>query len=306
MQTTLQMRARGEKLKAIRRKRRGRIALEDRSITAATRQRYFVAVRKVFPLLETSPSPWDEIMVDWIEQQYNQGESITSANDTLCGLHHFAPFCKGKLIRAWKLFRVWRKVEKPRQAPPFPFLVFLGVLGRCMRRAVDENVVIYEEVPRLILATYLEVHAHDPPENKLWPHSPECFRRSFREILSFFKVEALFRPYSLRRGGATEDFRQHGLMEKTLIRGRWGTSTAARQYIQEGLSALTTIRIKSQQQDLLLAYGQFYFYDLTTARSDPGSVEEPAGGTPEKKAFKGHMAKKQKTKAKWLRSDSAK
>ena len=332
--------------------------MEDRGITCNTRKRYFEAVRKILPRLEATELSWDAALVSWIEEQYSAGEGITHVSDTLCGLQHFAPFCKGRLVRAWRLFKVWRRVEKPAQAPPLPILVFLGLLGRCveledltmsvllilgfwgmlrtgellkleiqhvllgqhtvvvqlgrtktgLRRAVDENIVLYEEVPRLIIKAFLEQHHDAPLGQRLWQHSPEMFRSAFRQLLSFFKVEHLFRPYSMRRGGATEDFRQHGLMEKTLLRGRWGTTTAARQYVQEGLSALTAIRIEQQRFSLLQRYAVFYFGDLTNVRSDPGDVENPAGGVPEKKSEvkNSQMARRKRTKTRWSKSGSAK
>ena len=327
------MKVRGERLKAWRRRRRGTIALEDRSLTANTRVRYFNAVRKVVPILEASSVPWDETLVAWIDEQYLSGEGITGVGDALCGLQHFAPFCKGHLCQAWKLYRVWCKVEKPRQAPPLPYIVFLGILGRSveqesirmtallalgfwgmlrtgellklqfrhillagdtavvqlgqtktgLRRAVDENVVLYDTVPRLILSTLMDIHKDSSPRATIWPYSAQEFRDQYKQLLNFFCIGQIFRPYSLRRGGATEDFRVHGLMERTLIRGRWGTSTAARQYIQEGLSALTGIHIPPKFLKLLKQYAVFYFSDLAPARSDPGDVEETGRRNPVKK-----------------------
>ena len=44
-----------------------------------------------------------------------------------------------------------------------------------------------------------------------------------------FQVEHLrFRGYSLRRGGATAFFGRTGIMEKTLLRGRWASVSVAR------------------------------------------------------------------------------
>ena len=323
------MRARGDKLRTLRRRRRGTLALEDRSLTSNTRKRYFEAVRKITPMLEHAQDDWDTILTEWIESQYSAGEGITCINDTLCGLQHFAPFCKGQLTKSWRLFRVWRRLEKPKQAPPLPLVVFLGILGRSieqeflsmavllvlgfwgmlrtgellkvelrhilcanhtvviqlgqtktgLRRAVDENVVLYDEVPKLIITTFLQTQIGSDRRSKVWNGTPQDFRKHFRELHHFFRVDKLFRPYSLRRGGATEDFRQHGLMERSLLRGRWGTSTAARQYIQEGLSALTTIKIPPTYWQLLNRYAVFYFHDLLFGRSVPGDVEMPKGGT---------------------------
>ena len=45
-----------------------------------------------------------------------------------------------------------------------------------------------------------------------------------------------FRPYSLRRGGATQDFLAHGQRERTLFRGRWGSLPVAKIYITDGIA----------------------------------------------------------------------
>ena len=45
----------------------------------------------------------------------------------------------------------------------------------------------------------------------------------------------------LTRGGATYEMQSHGLMEKTLIRGRWKNSSIARLYICDGLAMLSRL-----------------------------------------------------------------
>ena len=42
--------------------------------------------------------------------------------------------------------------------------------------------------------------------------------------------------YSLRRGGCVYDFRSHGCLETTLIRGRWAHATTSRIYLQEAVA----------------------------------------------------------------------
>ena len=57
-------------------------------------------------------------------------------------------------------------------------------------------------------------------------------------------VEALgleqyqYRPYSLRRGGATFYFQRHGQLDRLLLQGRWQSSKTARLYINSGLAIL--------------------------------------------------------------------
>eukprot|EP00438_Fugacium_kawagutii_P036244 Skav236466 [mRNA] locus=scaffold2130:88860:94224:+ [translate_table: standard] len=291
------------------RQRRGTLCLEDRGIAASTRARYFTAVRKVLPLLESNYGTEDDIISSWIEECYMEGEAITSISDTLSGLHHFAPHLRGHLGKSWRLFRLWRRIEKPAQAPPlpegfltamvsralelgqldlavamalgfwgmlrtgelmslFPFqilwgsnnaIVQLGATKSGMRRNQDENVMIEHGPTLLLLQTWLDIRRHNGTFHApAFLAGPPAFREDFRKILRFFKLESIFRPYSLRRGGATHDFRSHGQMERTLIRGRWASNVAARQYIQEGMSVLVTLKLRETQAQLLQRYATMF------------------------------------------------
>ena len=52
-----------------------------------------------------------------------------------------------------------------------------------------------------------------------------------------------FRPYSLRRGGATHWFQHHGSFDKLLVQGRWAAAKTAKIYVNEGLALLAEISI---------------------------------------------------------------
>ena len=52
-----------------------------------------------------------------------------------------------------------------------------------------------------------------------------------------------FKPYSLRRGGATAYFRASGSMELTLERGRWSSARVGRIYINDGLAKAVELKI---------------------------------------------------------------
>lgn len=60
-------------------------------------------------------------------------------------------------------------------------------------------------------------------------------------------------------------------MERSLLKGRWGSSAAARQYIQEGLSILTKLSLSSTALRLVTTYSSI----LGPAFSSPstGDVE---------------------------------
>ena len=57
-------------------------------------------------------------------------------------------------------------------------------------------------------------------------------------------VDFGFRPYSLRRGGATELWRVTGDLGKVTMAGRWGHQQTARIYVNDGLAVLTEMQLE--------------------------------------------------------------
>ena len=75
-----------------------------------------------------------------------------------------------------------------------------------------------------------------------WDRSGSAFRDLFQRLLKEVCLEGhSFKPYSLRRGGATYEMQCHGQMERCLLRGRWENSNVARIYITDGLSLLPSL-----------------------------------------------------------------
>lgn len=92
----------------------------------------------------------------------------------------------------------------------------------------------------------------------LWTGSNSSFRKRFKELCNVFDLSSHgFRPYSLRRGGATHLFQTTNSMELALLRGRWESSRVAKIYISDGLSYLPSIRLSSKTSSLLHKF--FYF-----------------------------------------------
>ena len=74
--------------------------------------------------------------------------------------------------------------------------------------------------------------------------SPDLFRRWCRASISALELDPdVWRPYGLRRGGATEHFRQHGNLESTMFKGRWTCTSTARIYLVEAMSLLASAQI---------------------------------------------------------------
>lgn len=92
-----------------------------------------------------------------------------------------------------------------------------------------------------------------------WQKSGSAFRSLFARITQELQVDHLsFRPYSLRRGGATWEMQSHGLMERTLIRGRWKNSNIARIYINDGLSLLPRLTLSWDAKKLIRDFSSVF------------------------------------------------
>ena len=73
---------------------------------------------------------------------------------------------------------------------------------------------------------------------------PHVWRARFADCIAHLKLTAWeFRPYSLRRGGATHYFVKFGSIDRVLLLGRWTALKTAKVYINSGLAMLADIQI---------------------------------------------------------------
>ena len=130
------------------------------------------------------------------------------------------------------------------------------------RRGVDEVISITDiptlEALRMLLGVRRSANSLSLP---IWTGSAAQFRDRFRNLCSIMDVQHhQFRPYSLRRGGATHLFQTTNSMEAALLRGRWESSRVAKCYISDGLSYLPKIRASPK---LLLQLKKFTFFQMS-------------------------------------------
>jgi hypothetical protein len=106
---------------------------------------------------------------------------------------------------------------------------------------------------------------------------PASWRALFNDALESLQLSHFgFRPYSLRRGGATWWFSRHHSMDKLLLQGRWQAPKTARIYINEGLSVLAEMSLPPSLPSLapfLLVFNQ------QRTRLTLSSLEPPVGRT---------------------------
>ena len=70
-------------------------------------------------------------------------------------------------------------------------------------------------------------------------HNSAHWRPKFAECLESLGLTPLsFRPYSIRRGGATYWFGRLGSLDRVVVLGRWQAQRTAWIYINEGMAAI--------------------------------------------------------------------
>lgn len=298
----------GKFSRAERARRRLHIDLEDAALTPQTRQRYYLALRKVVRIVEKCNhlSELDDDLCAWIHSMWRYGEPLLTIGDALSALHYYQPWTRRAIPHSWKLFNIWRRVEVPSRAPPLTWelvnslaayaldhgdlelatvlvtafhcllrtgealaltgddLVLGASSGICRlsntksgrRNAANEVISITCPMVLEMLRTLREVRElqgllHLP----LWSKSHAAFRAAFKRLQYKFYIQQFsFRPYSLRRGGATALFQSTGSMDAALLRGRWAAPKVARIYICDGLAHLPSIKLSPETAAMLKRY----------------------------------------------------
>ena len=104
---------------------------------------------------------------------------------------------------------------------------------------------------------------------------PHQWRKLFNDCLEGLKIQDWgFRPYSLRRGGATFFFLKHGSLDRILIQGRWTATRTVRIYINSGLAMLADSKISPR---LLKPFWQVYTNSLDSPSLEPAQLRRKGG-----------------------------
>lgn len=115
------------------------------------------------------------------------------------------------------------------------------------RKGVGEMVVINSRLANYWLRTACR---HRKPQDPLLLDGPPAFRLLFRNLVHYFDLQGLYAVYSLRRRGATWDFLMHQSMERTLLRGRWSSTSTARIYLQDTIATVANLSLTPLQRNL--------------------------------------------------------
>lgn len=132
-------------------------------------------------------------------------------------------------------------------------IVYIAAPKSSSRRGQGEHVVIRERAVVHFVSTLLQLETDR--KAAVWKGSPQKFRDDFSRMIGFFRLESAgYRPYSLRRGGATRLYRLQTPMELILIQGRWKNSSSARTYIADGMTELARLNFKPRTLSLMKRY----------------------------------------------------
>ena len=126
-------------------------------------------------------------------------------------------------------------------------LVSLGLTKGGKRQGAAESVILGVEQGVRLVQHWKTLTSTTTPV----AHSPAHWRGLFSECLVALGLEHFqFRPYSLRRGGATWWFTKHQNLDRILVQGRWLAHKTARIYINEGLAMLAQTTIDFNHPNL--------------------------------------------------------
>ena len=121
-----------------------------------------------------------------------------------------------------------------------PAVISLGLTKSGRRHGAAESVTITERSVIAVLWLW---------KQSVGPHTfltakPHAWRQMFSECLTALRLDQWsFRPYSLRRGGATFLFTKCGSLDRVLLAGRWTAIKTAKIYLNSGLAMLADIQI---------------------------------------------------------------
>ena len=140
-------------------------------------------------------------------------------------------------------------------SPTQPAVVSLGLTKSGKRQGAAESVTISELPVLKLLWKWKQVA-------EFLTEKPHIWRAQFSECISALKLSSWeFRPYSLRRGGATFFAVKTGSLDRVLLLGRWTALKTAKIYINAGLAMQAELQIPLK---LLRPFHVVYSNSLTT------------------------------------------
>ena len=128
------------------------------------------------------------------------------------------------------------------QRPSGPAIVFLGLTKAGKRQGAAESVTIHSEDVCRRLFQWVKASSKEAA----FTGPSHQWRKTFNDVVDAVGLSQVdYRPYSLRRGGATYYFQVLGSFDKLLVMGRWQAAATARIYINEAVAVLAELSISA-------------------------------------------------------------
>jgi integrase len=135
-------------------------------------------------------------------------------------------------------------------------IIDLGLTKGGKRKGETEQVTLTDGVAISLIKWLI---SSMQPGDYLFPFSYNTFSRLLGQSLQVLQLSHDgYRPHSLRRGGATWDFRQHGNISVTSERGRWSNLRTCRIYINEAAVALSSLQRSDLAKSLVARYANTF------------------------------------------------
>lgn len=133
----------------------------------------------------------------------------------------------------------------------------LGFTKSGVRKGAAEMVTISDKPLAKLTSSLL---TSSSPTDLVLGMSVFQFRTLFKRVTSALGLDPLrFRPYSLRRGGASHHFLLHHDISTTLFKGRWDSVKAGRVYIVEGVAQLADLQVSTATRNHCLHLAETMF-----------------------------------------------
>ena len=310
--------------------------LRDLTVQPKTKERYNEGMKKIFDFLRkeglqlpTKRDAMDNLVSDYLEFLWSQGEGRAMASTFMAGLQDSDPKPKHCLPASWRLLETWSIHEVPSRAPPLTEPVLRAMVGWAFMHQYDSFalslLVAFFGLLRTgellnLQAWQIHMVSSDQPAvinlgltkagkrqgaaesitltevkvlQLLWkwkqsvpPHTfltakPHAWRAMFSDCITKLKLgQWEFRPYYLRRGGATHLFVKCGSLDRVLLLGRWTAVKIAKIYLNSGLAMLSDLQIP---QSLLSPFHRIFADHIPQPPLEQALLKSRAGGRGKKR-----------------------
>ena len=154
-----------------------------------------------------------------------------------------------------------------------PAVISLGLTKSGKRQGAAESVTLTERSVLKLLWYWKQ----NVPSHTFLTAKPHIWRQLFSDCLAGLQLQTWgFRPYSLRRGGATSLFVKVGSLDRVLLLGRWTAVKTAKIYLNAGLAMLADLKIPPQS--LRPFHTVFHNYMLGPPQLEPSLPRKRRAG----------------------------